>query len=455
MIHGTGKTKNKQLSAKHSLEGKVLAFVVALAALNVIITSLIFHFFPNLALASVVSLLTCTVISLLVVRWFFHSINHIIQALIDGLQGFKDRDFSVSIAVDRNDDFGDLIKAHNEVKEILRKDRIELSQKELLLETVNQTTPIAMFLVNNNDRVTYSNASARKLLNAGKSLEGLNFLGLVDEKMPSLKDAFRQKADGLYSYEREGEVETYHISWRNFKLHGQRHDLYLVKEMTRELNRQEVATWKKVIRVISHELNNSLTPISSLAHSGQILLNKNQQQSQEKIQRVLITIEERANYLKTFIEGYARFAKLPKPQIQPVPVMDFVKNIEQTTGVNDISLPATSHLRFDPVQIQQVIINLIKNAVESGSELEEVTLCLQTRRNDLIISVTDKGKGMSEEELHNALVPFYSTKAGGSGLGLALCREIVEAHGGGIQLNNRADGGLQVLLTLPGQTSSR
>ena len=289
-----------------------------------------------------------------------HPVNKILQALIDGMQSFKDGDFSVSIAVDRQDEIGELVNAHNEVKDVLRNDRLELTQKELLLDTVNQTTPIAMVLVNENRNVTYSNMAARKLLCEGRLLEGYDFQKLVNESLPELADALSSRTDGLYSFDRNGEVETYHISWRNFKLHGQRHDLYLIREMTWELSRQEVATWKKVIRVISHELNNSLAPISSLAHSGQVMVGTKGDISEDKLTRLFQTIEERAKYLKQFIDGYARFAKLPKPQYQPVILDNFIQNIADTTELVNVHFPAGAQVRFDPAQIQQVLINLIK-----------------------------------------------------------------------------------------------
>src|SRR6185437_12322023 len=111
------------------------------------------------------------------------------------------------------------------------------------------------------------------------------------------------------------QVETFHLSQRAFRLQGRPHRLHLFRRMTRELNRQEVATWKKVIRVISHELNNSLAPLSSLAHSGKLVAGN---PSREKLELIFSTIEERSDHLKHFIEGYARFAKLPRPQAERV-----------------------------------------------------------------------------------------------------------------------------------------
>ncbi len=432
-----------------SFEGRLLAVFTLCTFINVALFAIIFHCLSEILIAAVISLIVGLCVGLFLLRRILGPVNKIFQALHDGMQNFMDGDFSVNIATRRGDEVGRLVDAYNEVKEVLRKDRFELYQQELLLDTVNQTTPIAMLLVNSKQQITYSNTSARKLLLAGKKLEGLDFSSLVKERLPSFAEALELKTDGLYSIEANGEVEAYHISWRSFKLHGQKHDLYLIREMTRELNRQEVATWKKVIRVISHELNNSLAPISSLAHSGQILLNSGDESQMKKLDRVFTTIEERARYLKQFIDGYARFAKLPKPKIETVELEDFFRSIADTSGVANIKLPAERNVRMDPMQIQQVLINLIKNAMESNCEIENIELEVKIFARQLAIDVNDRGKGMSEEELQNALVPFYSTKAGGSGLGLPLCREIIEAHGGRMQLKNRPEGGLSVSLSIP------
>ncbi len=216
--------------------------------------------------------------------------------------------------------------------------------------------------------------------------------------------------------------------------------------MTRELSRQEVAAWKRVIRVVSHELNNSLAPISSLAHSGAELARRGDVQ---RLPGVFATIGERARHLHGFIDGYARFAKLPAPRLVTVEWKPFLDALAlhcrfQLQG----SVPSQPGL-FDTVQIEQVLINLVKNAHESGSAPEGVTLALSMVGHELRIEVGDRGPGMSEAVLAQALLPFYSTKRSGTGLGLALAREISEAHGGRIALANREDGGLRVTLVLP------
>ena len=270
---------------------------------------------------------------------------------------------------------------------------------------------------------------------------------LVDETPASLQEAVRGGQDTLFSLEgADGEQEVLHLSQRHFVLNGRDHRLYLFKRLTRELTRQEVATWKKVIRVISHELNNSLAPISSLAHSGRRIA---RDPDPVRLDSIFATIEERAAHLKAFLEGYAQFAKLPTPRLQQVPWEPFIASLRQTVAFRGPASLPERNAHFDPVQVQQVLINLLKNAHESGSSPADIELTVVDDGRMIRLQVLDRGSGMSEQVLNNALLPFYSTKRSGTGLGLSLCREIAEAHGGRISLTNRPEGGLAVSVWLP------
>ncbi|MGN2245862.1 sensor histidine kinase [Frateuria sp. GZRR35] len=376
-------------------------------------------------------------------------IRRLLRALEGAVASYRDGDFSFSIAADRRDELGALIRMHNALGQTLREQRQHLVQRELLLDTVVQHTPVSLVLANTQGRIAYANIAARHLFNEGRSLNGLDFGELLLNVPEALRRAVENGEDALLSVPMDGNDETFHLSQRLFRLQGRPHKLYSLRRMTRELSRQEVATWKRVIRVISHELNNSLAPISSLAHSGAELARRG---DLARLPGVFATIGERARHLHGFIAGYASFAKLPTPQPQAIDWQAFLDSLALHCRFRFAGSVPTEPGWFDKAQIEQVLINLIKNAHEAGGSEEGVTLSLAQVGHDWRIEVADRGPGMSETVLAQALLPFYSTKRSGTGLGLALAREITEAHGGRIALANREDGGLRVSLLLPARS---
>jgi nitrogen fixation/metabolism regulation signal transduction histidine kinase len=383
--------------------------------------------------------------------WAMAPVSKLLRALEGAVASYRDGDFSFSIAINRRDELGELIRMHNALGQTLREQRQHLVQRELLLDTVVQNTPVALVLTDAIGRVAYANIASRHLFNEGRNLVGMDFAALLTDAPEALRKAVESGEDALLSVEMDGSEETFHLSQRAFRLQGRPHRLQLFRRMTRELSRQEVATWKRVIRVISHELNNSLAPISSLAHSGAELARRGQL---DRLPSVFATISERALHLHGFIAGYASFAKLPAPQPVAVEWARFLEGLSLHCQYRLAGPPPERPGMFDAVQIEQVLINLIKNAHESESAADEVTLSILEAGTELRIEVADRGPGMSETVLAQALLPFYSTKRAGTGLGLALAREITEAHGGRVLLANREGGGLRVSLRLP-QTSPR
>ena len=441
-----------------SLVTRWSALVGTLLAVGIIIALALDHLLPGRPLAVLGICLLCVVpISIITLRSQVQPILSLFRALEGTVTSYRDGDFSFSLHWPQNDELSDLIAAHNALGEVLREQRLDLVQRELLLDTMVQNTPVAMLLVTespgaavSNARViVYANVAARQLLFEGHKLEG-HALHDVLEKTPALVEALARGGDGLFTAGDGEEEEVYHLARRNFSLNGRRHELLLLRQLTAELRRQEVQTWKKVIRVISHELNNSLAPLASLAHSGTELVRRGQT---ERLPQILQTIGERTRHLESFILGYARFAKLPAPRLEAVPWADIIAGLAGQVEFRIKGELPESPAHIDRAQMEQALLNLLKNAHESGSRAEDVELQIRRihdeRRAVVRIDVLDRGTGMNDAVLTNALVPFYSTKRSGTGLGLALAREIAEAHGGRITLGNRDGGGLAVTLILP------
>ena len=396
--------------------------------------------------AAAVTALVMVPVGVLAVRWLILPMTAMFRALAGTVTSYRDGDFAFSLAWKRRDELGELVAAHNALGDTLREQRGALVHRELLLDTMVQNTPVAMLLCDPGGRVVYGNLAARKLLGAGRRVEGERFEALLAGAPEAFREAVGRGGDGLFVVEQEGEEEIYYLARSGFRLNGRAHELFVLRHLTVELHREEVRTWKKVIRVISHELNNSLAPIASLAHSGGELLAMGKH---AQLERVFATIAERARHLEQFILGYAKFAKLPAPRPEPVMWRELVERLRAQVAFRVDGVLPDAPARVDPAQLEQALVNLLKNAHESGSPADEVVLRVKKLAHTVAIEICDRGGGMTDAVLASALLPFYSTKRGGTGLGLALAREIAEAHGGRISLANREGGGLTVAITLP------
>jgi nitrogen fixation/metabolism regulation signal transduction histidine kinase len=385
----------------------------------------------------------------------------ILQAVSDGLLSFSEREYGMRLAAPSSDEpLINLVRRFNKLGEVLRTEHNDRYQREILLETVLETTAMAVVLCNEALRIVYANGAARDLFGGGRKLDGQDFREILAQAPAAFRQAIEQETDTIFSVETApppgadadagptGAPETYHLARRYFQLSMQPHILFILKPLTRAILRKEAETWKRTIRVISHEINNSLAPISSLIHSSRLMLQK--PEMVPRLASALDTIEERSAHLRGFIEGYAKFARLPLPAKQESRWDALVDSLRPLYSFQvDGKLPERPGM-FDAGQMQQVLINLLKNAVEAGGPPEGITVSIaEVPAGAFEVRVEDRGKGMRDDVLKNALLPFFSTKPSGSGLGLPLCREIVEAHGGTLSIRPRSGGGISVVCLIP------
>jgi nitrogen fixation/metabolism regulation signal transduction histidine kinase len=452
VFHGKLSTvdwKNIRLNTsnrKFSLEGKLSAIVALSVTTGLGILVLFSLFINELLTALIVALPIALVVAICLLRKLVQNQKNKIEAIRNGMLNLIDNDFSVSIANVGKDELNEIIDTFNQLSEKLRNERQHVYQRELLLDMVIQYSNMGVVLIDQDDRVIYSNGFAKDILNAGKPINGMYFSDAIKATSDLLRDVISQRKDGLFRVRENSGDELYHVTTGRFILNARKHEVLLLKRMTLELHRQEAMIWKKVIRTITHELNNSLAPISSMAHSGKLLV---ELEKYDQLSMVFETIGERAQHLKHFIDGYARIAKLPVPEKKIVDWSEFIKKMSIALEFSfDGDVPASPGY-FDPVQIQQVITNLLKNAHESGSAANQICLTVEQNSQCSVLQVLDRGTGMSASIMENALLPFYTTKQSGSGIGLSLCREIVDAHGGHISLENRKGGGTCVRILLP------
>jgi nitrogen fixation/metabolism regulation signal transduction histidine kinase len=444
-----GPTSESNPQLRSSFAGRLTAVVVLILVLEGLIAGGIMRLTGDVWLGLLLALLIGVPLGAWLVSRILRPLSRTLSGLHFGIASFHDHDFSVRLASHRNDELGDLARLFNQVGETLQNERLAVRSKELLLESALDSSPVAIVLVNPLDRVVFSNVEARRLLTGGARLEGRRFVADIQENCPpAMRDMLSGDGDGVFSVDHEGGVETYHLSRREFVLNRRRHLLVVLYRMTAELGRQEAEIWKKVIRVISHELNNSLAPVSSLVHSAELISRR--PEHADRSDEVFATIRERLGHLKEFIDGYAHFARLPAPRREETTWRELVENLEEFPTLEIEGSLSSRPVWVDRAHVRQLLVNLLKNAVEASDDPPELGLRVdETADGGACIQVFDRGHGMDEETMKRALLPFYSTKKTGSGLGLALCREIVEGHGGRISLQHRSGGGLVVSCWFP------
>jgi len=348
---------------------------------------------------------------------------------------------------------GELIALEGFITDLtaLRRTQIELEEREVLLETLLSVTTSAYVLCDGDGKIVYVNLAAQTWLNATDAqLLGAPFTEVLTDQPSELREAIARGRDALFTVERPGgEFEAYHLVQRGVQMGGRPHTAFTVKRLTHELARQEVEVWKKVLRLIAHEIGNTLAPISSLLHSARLI--NDAEARDARLGRIIDTIEERAKHLGEFLRGYTQFARLPRPRIEALKWRTLFMRLSDLVRFELIATPADLNAiaHIDRSQIEQALINLLKNAAEAGGPPEGVAVRLAAVDAGHEIQVLDRGPGIPPELMSKVLLPFYSTKRTGSGLGLALCREIVEAHGGSLRIEPREGGGTVVTCFLP------
>lgn len=344
--------------------------------------------------------------------------------------------------------YGELVQEINSLAQRLREQRLRTEETQRLLDKVIRDIDVAIFAFDPQQRLTLANPAACQLLGADwpqlqqQPASELGLLTLLTEEGQRVLDHDFAGATGIWRVQAE-----------NFMEQGRSQQLLFVTDLKRVLRAEELNAWKRLIRVLSHEVNNSLAPIASVSASLQSMMAADstaQSAPTERdfdalrvdLQDGLQVIHQRAQSLTEFIRRYADLARLPPPNKRPISIHDLLARLPALLPDLPLQmhLPAAPVSLFaDPVQLEQLLINLLKNAREAmAASPATIEIVGEIERQQLRLQIRDHGPGIGNSA--NLFVPFYSTKAGGSGIGLVLCRQIAEAHDGTLQLRNRTDG---------------
>jgi nitrogen fixation/metabolism regulation signal transduction histidine kinase len=373
-----------------------------------------------------------------------------LQTLSNLLGALREEDFSFRARVGRRDDpLGQALVEVNALAQTLREQRLGALEATALLRKVMEEIDVAVFAFDAASVLQLLNRAGERLLGApAERLVGLgaDALGLA----PFLTGEPTRTAEASFP----GVAGRFDVRRTSFRQRGKPMQLLVLADVSRALRDEERQAWQRLIRVIGHELNNSLAPIRSVAGSLEALLLREPRPEdwQGDMRRGLSVIAARAEALRRFMDAYAQLARLPAPArraVELAPLVRRVAGLETRVPVR-VEAGVEVTLDADPDQLEQLLINLVKNAAEAvagspGGVLLHWSL-VDKPSPAIEIRVDDDGPGLPPTA--NLFVPFFTTKPGGSGIGLVLCRQIAEAHGGTLSLANRAEGGCRATLRL-------
>jgi two-component system nitrogen regulation sensor histidine kinase NtrY len=372
-----------------------------------------------------------------------------LQTLSNLLAALREEDYSIRARSTKSDDIlADVFLEANALGEMLREQRLGALEASALLRTVMAEIDVAVFAFDGAQRLRLVNRAGERLL-ARPASRLLNYTA----RELGLEECLEGGTVRTVQIAFPGGVGRWGVRISTFRERGLPHRLLVLTDLTRTLREEELQAWKRLVRVLGHELNNSLTPIKSFACSLRDLLDRDPLPSdwKEDTQRGLSVIAARSESLSRFMEAYARLARLPPPKMRLVDVSAWIRRVvgfENRIPVTLVDGPDVV-VRGDGDQLDQVLINLVNNAADAAIQTGGCVTVGWTKTNaHLEVWVQDEGPGISNTA--NLFVPFFTTKAGGSGIGLVLSRQIAEAHGGMLTLENRPAGpGCEARLRLP------
>jgi len=367
------------------------------------------------------------------------------------LSALREEDFSVRARSPRHDDaLGELMQEVNALSQMLREQRLGALEASALLRTVMTEIEVAVFTFDDAQRLKLVNRAGERLL--ARPAEQL--LGRTASEL-GLGDLLNGESARTTAVSFPGSTGRWGIRRGAFRQEGRPHQLLVMTDLSRALRDEERQAWQRIVRVIGHELNNSLAPIKSIAGTMGTILSKSPRPEdwETDLQSGLGIIESRADSLGRFMEAYARLARLPAPRLQPVEVGAWVRRVAELETRLKVKVEAGPEMTVaaDPDQLEQLLINLVRNAVDATLESaggDGVRLEWSKSPEALEVRVMDSGPGLTDSA--NLFVPFFTTKPTGTGLGLVLCRQIAEAHGGSLTLeNSKSSRGCGAFLKLP------
>ncbi len=383
-----------------------------------------------------------TLATVVVVTWSvaaavaYHRVVSPLQVIANLLGALREGDYAIrGLDTGGGSALGLVMHEVNTLGETLQRQRLSAVESDALLASVMNEIDVAIYAFDRDERLRLVNPAGERLMGdraervLGRSADALGFADYLRGETPRMVE--RGFAGGTARWELRRSI---------FRREGRQHYLLVFADISRTLRQQEQQAWQRIVRVLSHEINNSLAPIKSMAHSVRRIMEREMPESPRgaEVRQALTTIATRSDALGRFMASYARLARLPKPSRGPLRLRALLERVAQLDGRVPVVVNPGPDLTLyvDADQMEQLLINLVQNAVDATLETGgTVSLTARVDARWVEIAVEDEGPGVADAT--SLFVPFFTTKPNGSGIGLALSRQIAEAHGGTLSLGNR------------------
>jgi len=452
------------ISRRTRFERRVILFTFLLIAPGLLVSAILVWLLPW-SVESKIALFVAELLACFLLGLALH--EHIIrplQTLANVVGALREEDYSFRArnAVP-NDALGELSLELNALADLLSQHRTGAMEATALLQRVVEEVDIPIFAFDPTNALRLVNSAGEKLLHQSS----VQLLGQTASQL-GLEDCLTSENESLVSLALGGGARWF-VRRSSFRQQGIPHTLVVLSDVSRALREEERRAWQRLIRVIGHELNNSLTPIKSIAGSLNARLDDTDLESSQRqdFSRGLGIIETRAASLNRFLQAYRQLAQMPSPVLRECSIADLIRRAASLETRAEIAVAQSSDVRLmaDADQLEQMLINLLHNAADAVLESHsngnqtspepaaaegspQIHVRWARSANQLVLTIEDNGPGLMNPS--NTFVPFYTTKPEGSGIGLVLSRQIAEAHGGSLELSNRSgERGCVVRVNLP------
>jgi len=388
-------------------------------------------------------------LSLAVIYYIRRMVVHRLRTVSGMIGALREADYSMRLrGATTGDALAEVLSEVNALAELLRDQRLGGVESAALVRAIIGELDSAIFAFDDQQRLQLINRAGERLL----ASDAAHLIGHRFDEI-GLTNAFEGTSVQTVDLNFPGATGRWRIHRSHFREKGRPHSLLVLSDLSRPLREEELLAWQRLLRVLGHELNNSLAPIHSIAASLASVFSREALPDDWKddAKRGLAVISSRAESLTRFTEAYVRLAKLPRPNARPFDVESLLRHVIELERRIDVRLDAgpPARVNADRDLLEQLLINVVRNAVDAALETGGAVAATWRRGVDeLEIAVIDEGPGLSGTQ--NLFVPFYTTKPGGTGIGLILCRQIADAHGGSFHLRQRGDRtGCEAVLRLP------